>query len=164
MTEISEFARFWSKVDASGGMDACWPWAEGHGRSRGYGQFWLVDRMVPAHIWAYINMVGPIPEGLHLDHECHNADPDCVEGEACPHRACVNVFAHLEPKTPRENMLSGKGIPARNAAKTHCPQGHPLSGPNLYLRPTGQRACRICRAENMRRFYERGQPPEPTAE
>jgi hypothetical protein len=32
-----------------------------------------------------------------------------------------------------------------NAVKTHCKQGHPLSGPNLYVNPTsGARQCRTC--------------------
>lgn len=30
--------RFWSKVDMSGGPDACWPWTKGL-KSSGYGQF-----------------------------------------------------------------------------------------------------------------------------
>ena len=29
--------------------------------------------------------------------------------------------------------------------KTHCKNGHPLAGDNLYLRPKGGRACRACR-------------------
>jgi hypothetical protein len=31
-----------------------------------------------------------------------------------------------------------------NKTKTHCPQGHPLSGDNLYV-SRGRRECRTCR-------------------
>lgn len=33
----------------------------------------------------------------------------------------------------------------RQRAKTHCKQGHPFSGDNLYISPVGRRGCRICR-------------------
>lgn len=36
-----------------------------------------------------------------------------------------------------------------NARKTHCPQGHPYAGDNLYVQPDGNRKCRKCRAENL---------------
>lgn len=42
-----------------------------------------------------------------------------------------------------------------HAAKTHCPQGHPYDGDNLYISPQGQRVCRICNRAKVRRFYER---------
>ena len=33
-----DIARFWTKVDKSGGEDACWPWLASQD-GRGYGQF-----------------------------------------------------------------------------------------------------------------------------
>jgi hypothetical protein len=44
---------------------------------------------------------------------------------------------------------------AHNKDKTHCVEGHPLSGENLYLSRSGRRACRECRAE--RRAKDRTQ-------
>ena len=39
--------------------------------------------------------------------------------------------------------------------KTHCIQGHEMSGDNLYLPPSGGRQCRACKnARSLRRYYE----------
>lgn len=44
----------------------------------------------------------------------------------------------------------------RNAVKTHCKRGHPLSGKNLWVRDTGARICLTCkRARQRRRYHER---------
>ena len=77
--------RFWAKVDKG---IFCWDWLGG--KSNGYGRFWVEGRLVQAHRWAYETMVGPIPEGLTLDHLCRV-------------RYCVNP-SHLEPVTLGENI------------------------------------------------------------
>lgn len=131
-------ARFWSKVDKSGpvatlrpDLGPCWLWTAG--KSSGYGVFYLRHgQPVRAHRWAWEEANGPIPEGLELDHF------------ACEVPACVNP-THVRPVSPRENQLRSNSISARNAAKTHCPKGHPYSGDNLYIIPsTGGRMCREC--------------------
>jgi hypothetical protein len=125
----SDFSeRFWSKVDDSGGPEACWLWTSA--LVQGYGKFRLNRRFVGAHRLSYELLVGPIPEGLTLDHLCRTP-------------ACVNP-AHLEPVTMRENLLRSGNPCAINATKTHCVRGHPLEGDNIVWSKTG-RACRTCR-------------------
>lgn len=43
----------------------------------------------------------------------------------------------------RESLLWWLTLRVYNGLRTHCPKGHPLSGPNLY-RWERQRACRTC--------------------
>jgi hypothetical protein len=79
---------------------------------------------------------------LELDHKCRA-------------RRCVNPD-HLELVTHRENILRGQTIAARRIAQTHCINGHPLSGDNLYLKPSdGGRQCKRCAAIASLDYYYR---------
>lgn len=102
-------------------------------RSRkGYGMVWLDGRMRPAHRVMYELMVGPIPDGLVVDHLCRN------------HR-CVNP-GHLEPVTVAENQRRGVQV----QLKTHCAQGHPWVPENI-ITTRRQRTCRLCKNAEQRR-------------
>jgi hypothetical protein len=108
--------------------DDCWNWT-GCLNDKGYGLISFGGRNYRAHriVWELFN--GPFPRGLEADHLCRN-------------RRCVNP-AHIEPVTHQENMRRGNGG-AHFAAKTHCPQGHPYAGDNLYTRSDGARVCKAC--------------------
>lgn len=132
-----EAERFWSKVEAQG---PCLEWAAGRD-SNGYGNFQLSETnvSVPAHVWAYRHLVGPIPEGMELDHLCRN-------------RGCVDP-SHLEPISHRDNILRGNAPAAQNARKTHCVRNHEFTPENTYLAPNGdqfRRVCKTCRRERDR--------------
>jgi hypothetical protein len=138
--------RFWSKV-AVAGDDDCWLWTA-NVAPNGYGCFYWQGRLERSHRWVWLNTVGPIPDGLVIDHRCHT-DSDC-KGGLYLHRRCVNP-RHMELVTMQENSRRAKehrfGLTAENAAKTHCSEGHEYNEANTYQRPTGGRSCRTCGRE-----------------
>ena len=92
--------------------------------------------MVGAHRFAYELLIGPIPDGLQIDHLCRVP-------------LCVNV-AHLEPVTNRVNTVRGKaGL--RQRTKTHCPRGHAYDAANTRLYKGG-RYCRACHLVQTREW------------
>lgn len=129
---------FWNATDRSGGPSSCWPWRLSRWRERrNYGQVNWRGRTRGAHIVAYELAVGPVPDGLHLDHTCH--DPN-VCTEPCPHTGCCNP-AHLEPVTQGENN--------RRRSRQQCGRGHPKT-PD-FGKPRGTKwRCRACDTETQR--------------
>ena len=126
--------RFWSRVDAGGD---CWEWT-GNRNTKGYGRVWWDSGQRPAHRKAYELLIGPIPDGLQIDHLCRN--PGCVNPD------------HLEPVTMQENIR--RGAPKGPRRKQNCKRGHPFSGDNLSIDPgSGDRECRTCRRAGQRRRY-----------
>lgn len=125
-------------------LGPCWIWT-GKPDLRGYGRIANdAGTYDMAHRWAYKQFVGPIPEGLVLDHLCVN--PPCVNP------------AHLEPVTHRVNILD-RGVTNAahiNAEKTHCIKGHEFSPENTYMVfVTGRgetRLCKICQRERSARY------------
>jgi hypothetical protein len=116
----------------------CWLWLgyvnDGYGSMevRRDGRYY--DR--PAHRIAYEAFIGPIPDGLVIDHLC-----------AC--RTCVNP-AHLEAVTREVNSRRGThGRP--KLVRTHCSRGHefPLAQPGRHRR------CRLCHRDRKKEYLNR---------
>lgn len=134
--DLSEL--FWSKVDKSGGapdhrpeLGPCWLWTAFLDRD-GYGLF--SNRQAGtnrAYRWAYEAAVGPIPDGLVLDHLCRV-------------RACIRPD-HLEPVTDKVNAERGQ-----KAQQAACIRGHEFTEKNTYIKPNGTRCCRACRNERTK--------------
>lgn len=131
--------RFWAKVRFD--ADGCWRWTA-HCIS-GYGAFHLshAQRTIMAHRYAYELLVGPIPDGLQLDHLCRV-------------RSCVNP-THLEPVTVLENVRRGLKV----ALHTHCKHGHEMTPENTAERRRVNgalyRICRTCDRARHRRDRRR---------
>lgn len=132
-----DLARILSYVDASGD---CWEWTGavsqyGYGLTRHGG---YSTRMAHRALWS--ELVGPIPKDMTIDHLCRN-------------KLCVNPD-HLEVVTMQVNQLRGYSPAGKNARKTHCKRGHPLSGDNIYRYGT-QRICKQCLLLRGRQYYWR---------
>lgn len=99
-----QIQRFWSKIDISGGMFACWIWV-GACSQNGYGQLRITRTLKLAHRVSWEIHFGEIPTGLEV---CHN----CPDGD---NPSCVNP-AHLWLGTQKENMndCSRKGRIAKS--------------------------------------------------
>lgn len=133
--------RVLARCDTSSG---CWIFTGAKQQRGGYGVVKLgpglgTDR---SHRVVYKALVGPIPEGLTLDHLC--GQPACCNPE------------HLEPVTRAENTrrqiaLRGNQGGRPYLARTHCPKGHPLDGIAARGEGRTKRTCLTCKREGLRR-------------
>lgn len=123
VTDRAMRRRFWSKVDESGGPDACWLWTRQR-TAKGYGIFsWSRQEPRRAHRVAWELVNGPIPDGLNALHRCDN--PPCVNP------------SHLWLGTTADNNadMTAKGRARRNGntvltaarGERHSSRTHPES-------------------------------------
>lgn len=124
-------ARFWSKVEKTG---ECWLWKGASGQ-RGYGQFWMNGKLVPAHraAWEIVNGTAS-PKELDACHKCDN--PPCVRPD------------HIFFGTARENLLDAlrkNRLPKKHKKSRFCRNGHlrTVENTRVYMNGTSRR-CRIC--------------------
>lgn len=118
----------------------CWMWTASKDK-KGYAQFGIGNTWQGrCHRITYKMFVGPIPEGLQVDHLCKRT-------------SCVNPV-HLEAVTGDVNYHRGDNT---NANKTHCKRGHEFTPENTYVRKGigTNRSCRACRVIKGREFRER---------
>jgi len=88
-----------------------------------------------AHRLFYVCLVGPVPDGLQIDHLCRV-------------KHCVNP-EHMEPVTVQENLRRKyEAMPRR----THCQRGHAYTESNTYITYRGHQECIECRKRNKRNF------------
>ncbi len=141
-------ARFLAKVHVEP-MTGCWLWVgmlSCQRKDRPMLNMRRGDRWIPEYAYrlAYEHFVGPIPDGLTIDH---------VRVRCAARPSCVNPD-HLEPVTQAENVLRGDSFSAVNAKKTTCPRGHSFEADNLGITPNGRRFCRVCRRNRSNKRYQ----------
>lgn len=121
-------------------LTGCWDWQGRPNYEGGYGRMSLRGKQYFVHRISYTLHVGPIPDGMEIDHLCRN-------------RMCVNP-SHLEAVTGRVNTYRGQGPSAINSRKTHCIRGHELVPGNLY-KAANKRLCKACGRLRERERYQR---------
>lgn len=120
-------------IDKINFTDSCWLWTAATA-GRGYGVVYWEGRQDYAHRVVYMVLVGPIGDGLEIDH---------VRERGCTSIKCVNP-AHLEAVTHLENVRR-----CDKAMQTHCVHGHEFTEENTYRKGNGCRMCRACKRERF---------------
>lgn len=127
-------SRFMLRVDVS--PDGCWLWG-GRIDKNGYGSFTCAHNGVRKTYWvhrlSYELFVGPILDGLQIDH-------------LCSVRRCVNP-AHLEPVTPSQNQMRAATRRIRNTCKKGL---HPW--PEATFEDARGLRCRPCFLDFQRQY------------
>ena len=117
--------------------NGCLEW-QGYRNRGGYGTIFIAGKCVTTHrfAWGLAHPGEPLPPVVR-HFVCDN--PPCCDPE------------HLRPGTNADNsadmVAKGRvksGVGAYQAAKTHCPDGHPYDDANTIVY-NGKRYCRACR-------------------
>lgn len=120
--------------------NGCWLWL-GYRMPFGHGQIGLGRKLILTHRASWIIYRGEIPEGMCVCHKCDV--PNCINPD------------HLFLGTKHENNtdMKAKGrAKNHNTGRNHCKRGHEMSTINTYVRPDGNRQCKECRKDIMRKY------------
>ena len=109
------------------GDGGCWLWTGA--LVGGYGVLQLEGRLQKAHRLSYAEYVGPIPDGLTIDHLCRVKR--CIRPE------------HLEPVTSGENT--------RRHHDGRCKKGHVMDKLTKRGKRGPRRYCSTCRSEYLKK-------------
>lgn len=125
MMDAKRETLFWSKAERIGD---CLAWTAAKSE-KGYGKFGIGRRSYRAHRVAYELTHGAIPEGIQIDHTCHN--PSCILPD------------HLRATTHKQNQENRAGAARTNISGVRGVHWHSQSrrwrasithnGKNIYL-------------------------------
>lgn len=134
----------------------CWVWQR-HCNPKGYARAKLPPHYKTSkavYRVSYELWVGPIPDGLHIDHLCRVP-------------SCVNP-AHLEPVTPAENTRRASIYRVHGPTKPCCKYGHTYTPETTRYTSRGSRFCGVCYPKRERQpatacpkghVYSENEPP-----
>lgn len=124
----------------------CWEF-QGYRNKVGYGSVSVGSRLDGTktidlvHRITYRHFLGPISDGLTVDHLCRN-------------KSCCNPD-HLEAVTLQENIRRGESPTIVLARKNVCRRGHSLLDPDNLLNTARGRRCKTCSRIANREATER---------
>lgn len=125
----------------------CWLW-DGAQASGGYGKVTRGGKQFRVTRLAWEERHGPIPLGLFVLHRCDVP-------------ACCNVD-HLFLGTLRDNArdMAAKGrVGGGSPRQATCKYGHPFDAVNTYIKPNGDRRCRLCARLYLRQWHRARRTP-----
>lgn len=112
----------------------------------GYVQFVLSKDARSFYLYAHRMVleafVGPAPEEMEACHGNGIRDDNRVE----------NLRWDTRSNNHADKLAHGT-MSRYKSELTHCPQGHPYAGDNLYTSPSGARSCRECGRAHSRKYY-----------
>lgn len=142
---LRERIRARATVEDRGYRTPCWISDRAAGGKGGYTKIGVTingeQQLWYTHRLAYVLFVGPIPEGLQIDHRCNQTK-------------CCNPD-HLEPVTVRENLLRSTNAVADQRAQDECVAGHAFDEANTYVDSLGRRHCRACKRRRHSEWRQR---------
>lgn len=131
--------------------NGCW-WYPAAVGDKGYATTrigWPITKGAKIHRLSWIYYKGDIPNGMVLDHLCH--DPAiCKVDTKCEHRRCVNPD-HLQLVPKSENSKKTSRL---YKYRTHCKNGHSLKE-NMVATTDSKQWCRLCDKASKKRSSEK---------
>lgn len=107
---MTDEERFWSRVTKT---ESCWNWT-GTKSDSGYGLISINGTVNRAHRLAWELLVGPIPEGIHIDHRCMNKS--CVNPEHLRHATHKQNSEHLALRSTNKSGYRGVSFSTKRGA------------------------------------------------
>lgn len=125
-----------NKVSVS--ESGCWEWTGGIA-GFGYAQIRIKCKLIRINRFMYEYYYGDLNPLMDIHHTCEN-------------RKCFNPI-HLEQVTPlQHSIITEKSITTINRNKEKCIHDHLFSGDNLIIRKNGNRECRTCSQQRLKKF------------